>query len=141
MSSGTDSIQTDKGEDFLALLAKAWATSLLCRFTWEKEQVKKKKKKPIRDLQSFTMCPILDRSEQSLDNAFTIFSESLSKMARHKPNSSMKIIALLAAIASRISTLGGMTNFFAKDAITYPSLFLTTTPIPTFYSSAKYAPS
>ena len=45
MSSGTDSIQTDKGEDFLALLAKAWATSLLCRFTWEKEQVKKKKKK------------------------------------------------------------------------------------------------
>ena len=45
MSSGTDSIQTDKGEDFLALLAKAWATSLLCRFTWEKEQVKKIKKK------------------------------------------------------------------------------------------------
>ena len=44
MSGGMDSIQTDKGEDFLALLAKAWATSLLCRFTWEKEQVKKKKK-------------------------------------------------------------------------------------------------
>ena len=39
MSGGMDSIQTDKGEDFLALLAKAWATPLLCHLTWEKEQV------------------------------------------------------------------------------------------------------
>ena len=99
------------------------------------------KKKTIRDLQSFTMCPILEQSGQSLDNAVTIFSESPSKMARHKPNSSMKIIALLTAIASRISIVGGMTNFFAKDAITCPSSFLTTTPIPAFSSSAKYAPS
>ena len=38
MSGGTDSIQTDKGEEFLALLAKARATPLPCRLTWEKEQ-------------------------------------------------------------------------------------------------------
>nr|POF24851.1 hypothetical protein CFP56_26240 [Quercus suber] len=83
------------------------------------------------------MCPILDRSGQSLDNAFTIVSESPSKMARRKPNSSMKIIALLAALASRISTVGGMTNYSAKDAITCPSSFLTTTPIHASSSFAK----
>ena len=33
MSGGTDFIQTDNGEDSLALLAKAWATPLLCRLT------------------------------------------------------------------------------------------------------------
>ena len=33
MSAGTDFIQTDKGNDILALLAKACATPLPCRLT------------------------------------------------------------------------------------------------------------
>ena len=91
MSGGTDSIHTIKGKDFLALLAKAWATPLLCRLTWEKEQVWNK---PIKDLQSFTMCPILDQSGQSPTNAFTTSYKSPSKMACLKPNSSIKWITL-----------------------------------------------
>ena len=51
------------------------------------------------------MCPIHDQSGQSPNKAFTTVSESPSKMALRNPNSSMKIIALLAAIASRISTV------------------------------------
>ena len=134
MSGGTDSIQINKGKDSLALLAKAWATPLLCHLTWEKEQVWKQ---PIRDLQSLIICPIYDQSGHSPTKAFTRVSESPSKMALCNPNSSMKIIALLAAIALRISTVGGMAIFSAKDTITCPSSFLTTMPKPAASSSAK----
>ena len=39
MSCGTCSTQTDKGKECLALWAKACATALPCRTTWEKEKL------------------------------------------------------------------------------------------------------
>ena len=101
MFGGTNAIQTKRGEDFLTLLAKAWATELPCRLVWENEQVWKK---PEIDLQSLMIWLIQDRSEHSLDKALNTFSESPSMTTRCSPNSIEKITALLAA-SVRISVL------------------------------------
>ena len=138
MSGGIDIIQRDKGEEFLALRVKSWATPLLGHLTWEKVHVRNKS---IKDLQSFTVCPILDRIETSPTKALTTSFESPSKMACLKPSSSIKVIALHAANASRTSIVEGISVFSACEPITWPKSFLTTTPILAFSSSTKCAPS
>ena len=109
-----------------------------CSVTWDKVHVWNKS---IKDLQSFTICPILDRIETSPTKALTTSFESPSKMACLKPSSSIKVIALHAANASRTSIVEGISVFSASEPITWPKSFLTTTPILAFSSSTKCAPS
>ena len=75
MSGGIDSIHTKNGQDFFALLTKAWATPLSFLLTWEKEQ---DCSKPIIDLQSLIIWPKLDRLDPSLDKALNTISKSHS---------------------------------------------------------------
>lgn len=126
MSRGTNSIQNKRGEDILAHLAKAWATQLPCRLGREKEQVCRK---PEINLQSVIIRPMLERSKHWPDKALNNVSESPSMTTCCSPNSTKKIVALLVAKASSISTLSGIGSFSAKEPITSPLSFLTTTPI------------
>ena len=73
--------------------------------------------------------------------AFMTYSKSPSKITLSRPRSSEKRAALLAASSSKTSTVGGFLIFSAKAALTSPTEFRTTTPIPASPNSLNIAPS
>ena len=65
-SDETCSIQTNKGKESIALLAKAWAALLPYRLVWEKEKVLSE---PTIDTVSFTISPMDEWRQSEAYNA------------------------------------------------------------------------
>ena len=66
MSGGICSIQTNKGKETIALLAKAWATLLPYHLVWEKEKVLSEL---VIDTMSFTISPMDEWRQSEAYNA------------------------------------------------------------------------
>ena len=120
MSRGTNFIQTNKGEDNLTLLTKAWATKLPCFLVWKNEWVCSKL---AIDIESFTVWPIVEREKSAAERALHISSEFPSNTEWRLPSSTMNLVALRIARASKTCTNDGWDIFSDNATITSPLSF------------------
>ena len=124
-------LQTTNKTKSLALSAEAWATMLPCLLMWEKVWASNEPE----------IWPTLEREELSIERALITTSESPLKVSCKKPNSAANITARHAARNSRISTEAGWWIFSANAAITSPTSFQITIPIPASVDFGNKAPS